>query len=282
MLEDLGGFLLEHVLSFLSPLDYSQLCLTSHVLYLQTSDYLLHKANTIGRDLQIKLFFEENQSLLLPKERQLYEHFLSVITQNPDVTYQKLPVYHAILDLITDSEDVRRVSIITSHMFSYLGDTDHVFVKNNEELGRDVVFLKEISWLMFCTNLPKFCAEVYPASYQIRLHLQIRDDVVWKGDKPMVVRLLKCKSHELVRHNFIHPSVWRDVSQGKHVDLSYNNYNDKNLKIVATDTPSWFFLVIDNVSVVEGDELYFTIDDRQNVFWKSGKSWDFLEIIRLK
>ena len=66
------------------------------------------------------------------------------------------------------------------------------------------------------------------------------------------------------------------------MDLSYNNYNDKNLKIVPTGTPSWFFLVIDNVSVVEGDELYFTIDDRQNVFWKSGKSWDFLEIIRIK
>ena len=134
---------------------------------------------------------------------------------------------------------------------------------------------------MFCTNLPKFCSEVYPASYCIRLHLQIRSDVVWKGDKPMVVRLLKCKTHELVRHNFIHPSVWRDISQGKQVDLSYNNYNDKNLRIVPTDTPSWYFLVIDNVSVVEGDELYFTIDDRQNVFWKSGKSWDFLEIIRI-
>ena len=149
MLEDLGGFLLEHVLSFLSPSDYAQLGLTSRTLYQQTSDFLLHWSNTVGRDMHIKLFFEENQSLLLPKERQLYERFLSVITQDPDVTYQKLPVYHAILDHITDSEDVRRVSIITSHMFSYLGDTDHVFLKYNEELQRDVVFLKEISWLMF-------------------------------------------------------------------------------------------------------------------------------------
>ena len=95
----------------------------------------------------------------------------------------------------------------------------------------------------------------------------------------MTIRLRKCGTNEVVRHNFIHPSVWGDLAAGRAPSLDYNGYNDvRDLRIEPSPTPSWFFLVLDNVSVEPGDEMYFTLDDRANVFWKSGKSWDFLEI----
>ena len=281
MLEKLSLYLLEYVFPHLSPRDYAELCLTSRFLYLSISDYLHHFILTSDKEERIDQFFAINKHLLLPNERVLYEAFLTLISKNPDVVYQRLPLYREILASIETSEDITRVSIIKSHVFGYLGDRDHVFIQHSELLKRDVVHLREISWLYFSTNLPKFRSKSYPASYRIRLHFQIRTNVIWKGDKPMVVRLENCGTAEVMRHYFLHPSVWKNVVQGEEFDLSYNIYNDANLKIVPSSSPSWYFIVIDNVLVEEGDELCFTIDDRQNVFWKSGKSWDFLEVLKI-
>lgn len=275
MLEDLGHYLLEEVLSYLAPPDLSELCKTSRTLYEQTTEYVSHTAISVNRDEQITKFFKKNQDLLLPYEQKLQGHLVSL--QEARTT----PLYLEVLRQVPDSRDLQRVSIITSYMFSYLGDKDHVFMAPNPVLSREVVYLKEVAWLVFCTNLPRFSAQVYPASYRVRLHLEIRGDVQWKGHTPMVVRILSCLTKEVLRHYFIHPSVWKGVALGQHVDLSYNNYNDKDLKIVPSSTKDWYFLVIDNLVVKDGDELYFNIDDRQNVFWKSGKSWDFIEIMRI-
>ena len=272
MLEGLSGFLLEHVLRYLSTRDYVQLSLTSTSLHHHTTEYLLHCAEAAARDHNIAQFFSRNHALLLPYERRLYHAY----TRLPTCTH--LPLYAELLRVLKDH--VTRTSICTSQVFGYLGDKEHVYVEHSAELERDIVYLKEISWLLFRTNLPKL--DVLPATYCVRLHLQVREGVVWKGDQPMTVRVQRCATHEIVRHNFIHPSVWRDLASGKEVNLDYNGYNDPNdFRIECTDTASWYFLVIDNIRVGEGEDLYFTLDDRRNVFWKSGKSWDYLEVVRV-
>lgn len=284
MLLSLSDFLFERILgSFLSPRDYVQLSLTCRSIRTSTQDFLLHYANYVGRDDNVTMFFERNTGVLLPWEKHLYDCLENLQRAEPDLVVQKLPLYREILGVIPESaRDVTRISVITSQVFSYLGDKDHVYVSYNEDLQRDVVYLREISWLMFSTELPKFHSDSFPAFYRIRLHLQIREDVIWKGDQPMVVRLLRCSDNEIIRHYFIHPRIWKGLAAGDKVDLSYNNYNDKHLRIVPAETASWYYLVIDNVQVKEGEEIKFSVDDRQNVFWKSGKSWDFLEIMRIR
>ena len=282
MLQQLSVYLLERVLSHLCPKDYVELCLVSRLFHQSTSDYLEHVMLSSEKDERIKQFFAANEKLLLPYERKLYEALLKVSSTFSEDNLYRLPLFQEMMNNVESSDDIVRVSITKSHVFGYLGDMNHVFVKYCEKLKREVVYLNEISWLIFSTNLPKFHSQSYPASYRIRMHFQVRSDVVWKGDKPMAIRLVNRIRDEVVRHYFIHPGVWKTVTLGEKLDLAYNNYNDKNLKIERSAIASWFFLVIDDVYVEEEDELCFTIDDRQNVFWKSGKSWDFLEILKIK
>eukprot|EP00116_Pleurobrachia_bachei_P007590 sb/3467852/ len=280
LLDDLDCYLFEYVLSLCSPSDLSQLCLTSRDLFSRTTDYLTLLFQP-DRSQQISEFLEINQHFLLPLERHLFTH----ITQFPKAQWRRLTVYRVLHDIVPTSLDITRVSVASSHMFSYLGDPLYAYAEYSEPLARDVVYLKGLNWLIFGTDLPllKGDAESYPAKYRVRLHLQVRPDVHWKGDSPMVIRVLNKSCNEVVRHNFIHPRVWSDLAGGKEPSLEYNGYNDlTNLRIERAPHDTWYFLVIDNIEVKSKDsQLVFSLDDRANVFWKSGKSWDFLEVARL-
>ena len=135
MLLSLSDFLFERILSFLSPLDYVELSLTCRSIRTSTQEFLLHYANSVGRDENVKLFLETNTGVLLPLEKHLYDCLETLQRADPDLVVQKLPLYREILEIIPESaRDVTRISVITSQVFSYLGDKDHVYVSYNEDL----------------------------------------------------------------------------------------------------------------------------------------------------
>ena len=280
LLDDLNCYLFEYLLSLLPPSDLSQLCLTCRHLYTRTSDYLTLLTTTSHRYPRLKDFLDRNHTLLLPRERALYLH----LSQFPADQWERLTALRELHNTIPDTKDIARVSVSSSYIFMYLGDPRHAYESHCDLLDRDVVYLKGINWLKFGTVLPSVRdAPSYPARYRVRLHLQVRPDVHWKGDSPMVLRVFVQGTSEVIRHNFVHPKVWSDLAAGEDPSLDYNGYNDlKNLRIERGERETWYFLVIDNIEVENNEnELVFSLDDRQNVFWKSGKSWDFLEISRI-
>ena len=253
---------------------------------------------------KIKDFLQYNSKLLLRTEAELLQY---CTTESLDEDFiPKSAILLKLLDILPKHFFLRRKSFLESTAFSYFGDGDHVEIIPCTSVSRDVTFIKNISWLVVSVNVSQKVP--YTGLYTLRVRVRVHKKVRWIGLVPMILKIeiIPITGEITTRNHFIHPGVWTTLCYGKHADLTYNTYNDMHFLSVSLDTSepdnrdlgcavdsnprsldntspnkgTWFFLKFDNIPLNKGDSVNFKIDDRQNVFYKSGISFDFVEILK--